>query len=190
MVDKSAFVEGKMTGNVNFVTPTPSIASITAARTALVAALEAAVSGAHEHVVVKNEAQQTLHDLLTLLARYINSASNNDADVAVSSGFELVKAADPIDKLDAPELVSARVSTYIGGVDMRWRSVRGARMYNVYITAGDPTLSTGWTVAAVISGTKTTIVDLESGKYYSFRVTALGRIGEGPASENIGSRAA
>lgn len=189
LVDKSIFVEGMMTGNLNFATPVPTIASITAARTSLTTALGAAVSGAHADIAVKNDAENTLHELLVQLSRYINSASNGDVDVAVSSGFELVKTSDPVDQLDAPD-VSARQSAYIGAVDLRWKRVHGARMYNIYMTTGDPSLSTGWTLVGPVSRTKHTISDLVSGEFCNFRVSALGKIGEGPVSKPIGCRAA
>lgn len=190
LVDKSAYVEEKMTGNVNFATPVPAIASLTAARTALSTALVNARSGAHADTVVKNQAKAVLQALLAALVRYVNSVSAGNADVAVSSGFELSKQPDPVDKLNAPVLVSAKVSSFIGAVDMDWEPVRGARMYHVYISAGDPADEKTWTLAGVSSRTRHTVTDLEPGKFYNFRITALGRVGEGPASENIGSRAA
>ncbi|QQR87169.1 MAG: fibronectin type III domain-containing protein [Flavobacteriales bacterium] len=190
LVDKSAYVEAKMTGNVNFVNAVPTIASITAARTALSAALEAAVSGAHEAIAVKNEADRTLRSLLTHLSRYVNGASNGDVDVAVSSGFELVKPKDPVDKLEAPVNVNAEAGAYVGSVDLRWKKVRGGRVYNVYMTAGDPNLETGWSIVDVVSASKCTIQDLEPGRNYAFRIAALGSPGEGPTSEFTGCRAA
>lgn len=82
------------------------------------------------------------------------------------------------------------VSSYQGSVDMRWERVHGARMYQVYMAAGDPSSGTGWELVGVSSRTKHTVSELDPGKFYDFRVTALGRVGEGPASENVGSRAA
>ena len=190
LVDKSAYVEEKMTGNPNFTTPTPSIPSITAARTALSVALRAAESGAHADIVAKNNAHVALRTLLSDLVRYVNSASAGDEDKAVSSGFELAKRPEPVDRLNPPAFVKALVSSYIGSVDLRWHGVHGARMYQVYMTAGDPSLETGWELVGVSSRTKHTVGELDPGKFYNFRVTALGRVGEGPASENVGSRAA
>lgn len=190
LVEKSAYVEAKMTGNVNFVNAVPTIASITAARTALSTALEAAVSGAHEAVAVKNEADRTLRSLLTHLSRYVNGASNGDVDVAVSSGFELVKPKDPVDKLEAPVNVNATAGAYEGSVDLRWKKVRGGRVYNVELTDGDPNLATGWRLADAVSSTKWTIQGLEPGRNYAFRVAALGTPGTGPTSKVAVCRAA
>ena len=43
---------------------------------------------------------------------------------------------------------------------------------------------------AVSCRTRTRITALVPGKFYSFRVAALGRIGEGPASDVVSGRAA
>ncbi|MBK8341623.1 MAG: fibronectin type III domain-containing protein [Flavobacteriales bacterium] len=63
-------------------------------------------------------------------------------------------------------------------------------MYQVYINDTDPSDTAKWQMVAVSSRTKTRIADLVPGKFYSFRVAALGRIGEGPASDIVSSRAA
>jgi hypothetical protein len=189
VVSKSEFVEGKMTGNVNFATPSPALADVTAARLALVAALKDATSGSHEAVARKNAAVKTLRDLLTQLARYVNSVAANDVDKAVSSGFELAKTPNPVDKLDAPLELEARRSAYTGCVDLRWDRVYGARMYQVYMCTGDPATSE-WKVVGQCTATKFQAKGLDSDKFYAFKVSALGRIGVGPASEIAQAKAA
>ncbi|MBK8612858.1 MAG: hypothetical protein IPN85_05090 [Flavobacteriales bacterium] len=104
---------------------------LTAARTNLVVALSAAESGAHADVAKKNQSVKTLRDLLTKMARYVNSVAGGDVDKAVSSGFDLAKTPEPLDKLEAPVELSARMSDYAGRIDLRWDRVRGARMYQV-----------------------------------------------------------
>lgn len=190
LVGKSEHVEGEMNGNVNFATPTPSLASITAARTALVAAIAAAESGAHAAIASKNEAAKNLAGLLTKLARYVNSVAAGDVDKAVSSGFELAKLPDPIDKLDAPSKFEGTTSAIAGQVDLRWKGVRGARMYQVYICDGDPTTDGKWTIAGMTSKARFTAKGLITDKKYSFKATAIGVIGEGPASDVVTAKAA
>ena len=190
LVGKSKHVEESMTGNVNFATPTPSIASVTAARIALSAAIKEAQGGAHAAIAVKNEAAKTLAGLLVKLARYVNSVAGGDIDMAVSSGFELAKSPDPIDKLEAPTKVDARTGAIEGDVDLTWKGVRGARMYQVYICDGDPTADGKWTVAGISSKARATVKDLVSDKKYAFRVSAMGVVGEGPVSESVNAKAA
>lgn len=187
---KSEFVEGKLTGNVNFPTPTPSLADVTAARIALTAAIKDAQGGAHAAVASKNAAAKTLKDMLVKLARYVNSVAGGDVDMAVSSGFELAKTPDPIDKLEAPSKFEAARGTIAGEVLLRWKGVRGGRLYNVYICDGDPTTTGVWTMAGMCSRGRFTVKGLVSDKAYSFRATALGIVGEGPVSETVTAKAA
>ncbi|MBK8615491.1 MAG: fibronectin type III domain-containing protein [Flavobacteriales bacterium] len=190
VVNKSEYVESKMTGNANFPTPSPTLVELTAARTNLVAALSAAESGAHADIAKKNQSVKNLRDLLTKMARYVNSVAGGDVNKAVSSGFELARTPEPTEKLEAPVELSARMSSYLGRIDLRWDSVRGARMYQVYMCDGDVADGGKWTMVGVSSRTKFEVTDLEANKFFSFRVAALGRIGEGPASEIVTAKAA
>jgi len=190
LVGKSAYVVGKMTGNAGFASPVPALASITTAQTALETAIKAAQSGAHEDIANRNVRAGVLRELLSKLARYVNSVAGGDLTLALSSGFEEAKGHEPIVKLEASKELRGRPSDYTGQVELRWKLVRGARMYQVYMTAGDPNDTTGWSVVGVISRTNHSVGDLESGKFYSFRVTALGAAGEGPFSEIVTSKAA
>jgi len=190
VVNKCQYVEEQMTGNVNFPTPSPTLVELTAARTNLVAALAAAESGAHAEIAKKNQSVKQLRDLLTKMARYVNSVAGGDVDKAVSSGFDLAKTPEPLDKLEAPVELSARMSDYAGRIDLRWDRVRGARMYQVYMCMGNVAEGGEWTVVGVCSRAKFEVTDLEANKFFSFRVTALGRIGEGPASEIVTAKAA
>ncbi len=190
LVGKSAHVEGEMTGNANFTTPTPSLTEMTAARASLVAAIAAAESGAHAAIATKNEAAKTLSTMLVKLARYVNSVAGGDVDKAVSSGFDLAKVPDPIDKLEAPSKLEGSTGSIAGEVNLRWKGVRGGRLYQVYICTGDPLSDGIWTVVGMTSKARFTKKDLITDKKYSFRVTALGVVGEGPASEAVVAKAA
>ena len=190
LVGKCEHVEGKVTGNVNFATPTPSLASVTAARIALSAALVEAQGGAHAAIATKNEAAKKLSSLLVQLARYVNSVAGGDVDKAVSSGFELAKTPDPIDKLEAPSKFEAARGTIAGQVDLTWKGVRGGRLYQVYICDGDPTTDGKWSIVGMTSKARFTVKGLVTDKNYSFRATALGVVGEGPVSETVTAKAA
>ncbi|MBK6342910.1 MAG: fibronectin type III domain-containing protein [Flavobacteriales bacterium] len=189
LIAKSEYVEGMMTSNANFPTPNPTIASLTAAREALVTAVANANSRAIADIAVRNTLAVELRILLVNLARYVNNVAAGDVDKAVSSGFELAKKPEPTTHLDPPVRLEARVSDFEGCVDLSWKRVEDARMYQVYVTEGDPATGT-WEMVAVSSRTRTRVTDLTPGKFYSFRVTALGRIGEGPASDVVSGRAA
>ena len=190
LIALSEYVEGKMTGNPNFTTPNPAIADVTAARELLVTAVAQATSRSFADIAVRNAQTLVLRTLLVNLARYVNNIALGDVDKAVSSGFEPAKKPEPSTHLDAPVKLETRMSAFEGCVDLLWKRVEDARMYQVYINAGDPQDATKWTMSTVSSRTSTRIAGLEPGKFYSFRVTALGRIGEGPASDVVSGRAA
>ena len=190
LVGKSKHVEAQMTANANFATPSPALADVTAARTALEAAIAVAESGAHAAIASKNVAAKKLTNQLVQLARYVNSVAGSDVDVAVSSGFDLSKMPDPIDKLEAPTKFEAERGSITGQVALRWKGVRGGRMYNTYICEGDPAMDGKWTFAGSSSRSKLTVTGLTTDKMYAFKVAALGVVGEGPMSEIVSAKAA
>lgn len=190
LIGKSTHVEEHMTGNVHFATPSPALVDVTAARTALVAAIAEAESGAHAAIASKNVAAKKLSNMLVQLARYVNSVAGSDVDMAVSSGFELSKSPDPIDKLEAPTKLEGVRGSITGQIALRWKGVRGGRLYNTYICDGDPAMGGKWSLAGTSTKAKLTVSGLETDKMYSFKVSALGVVGEGPMSEVVLAKAA
>jgi hypothetical protein len=190
LVGKAEYVEGMMTGNANFPTPNPSIADLTTVREALVKAIAKAESRAMADIALRNEVASILRTLMVNLARYVNNVAQGDLNVALSSGFELAKKPEPSTSLGVPLKLEVRLSDFEGALNVSWKGVEDARMYQVYMNETDPSDANAWTVVAVSSRTRVRITDLQPGKFYSFRVTALGRIGEGPASDVSGRRAA
>ena len=189
LVGTSNYVVGKMTGNLAFATPTPTLASIATVMTTLVDAIEAAKSKASAAIAAKNTAARTLRSMLADLARYVNSASNGDSNIALSSGFEAVQQSSAI-AMVAPAYLLARMSSFAGCIDLDWPGVRGAHMYQVYMTMGDPNLESGWQVVGVKTQSRFTKTGLEANVLVHFRVTAVGALGEGPTSEISAAKAA
>lgn len=185
LVGKSEHIEAQMTGNANFPTPSPKVTDLASARALLVSAIAEAQSGAHAAIATKNAAAKNLAQLLTKMARYVNSVAAGDVEKAVSSGFELAKRPEPIDHLDAPTKFEGRTAAIAGQVDLRWKGVDGARMYFVYM------LENGvWKSIGMVSKARFTATGLTTDKQYSFRVAAVGRIGEGPVSQEVTAKAA
>lgn len=100
-----------------------------------------------------------------------------------------MKKADPIDHLDAPTQFEGRTAAIAGQVDLRWKSVHGARMYFVYVCEGDPANGGTWKNIGMTSRARFVPEGLTTDKYYSFRVTAIVRVGEGPVSETMMAKA-
>ena len=190
LIAKAEYVESKMAGNAAFANPNPAIASVTAAREALVLAVAKAESRATADIAVRNELAAALRVLLVNLARYVNNVAEGDVDMALSSGFELAQVPEPSTSLQAPSKLDVRAGSFEGSVELLWKAVEDARMYQVYINEVDPSDPSKWTLVTVSSRAKARVINLVPGKFYSFRVTALGRIGEGPASDVVSGRAA
>jgi hypothetical protein len=190
LVGKCEHVEGSMEGNLNFPTPSPSLSDLKNARLALVAAIVEAESGAHAAIAKKNATAKTVADMITKMARYVNSVAGGDVEKAVSSGFELAKKRNPIDHLEAPTKFEGRTAAIKGQVDLRWKGVHGGRLYIVQMCDGDPASGGTWKNIAMVSRARHTVTGLESHKLYSFRVLAVGVVGEGPLSEVVMAEAA
>lgn len=190
LIAKASYVVGMMTDNVNFPTPTPTLTEVSDAREALEAAVTLAERRAPADIALRNEKAVALRTLLVNLARYVNSVCMGDLNKALTSGFPQSKRPEPRTTLKAPADLDIRVSDFRGAVELKWKGSEEARMYQVYMHAGDISDPKGWTMVTVSSKTRTRIMDLEPGKYYSFYVTALGRAGEGPASDIVSGRAA
>jgi len=188
MADKGDYVVSKMQGNASFPAPAPTMPVVIAAIAKLRTTITSAQSGAHDAIIARNLATTALRLLLAALALYVNSTSGSDLNMALSSGFEQVQKPQPV-TLEAPVKVRAKVSAFQNCVDMGWKSVPGALMYQVYIAEGDPATAT-WAKAGTSSRAGLRVGGLVSGKLYSLRVAALGAAGEGPISEIVSSRAA
>lgn len=80
-----------MSGNVNFPTPSPTLAVITAASDAFDGALIAANGGGKIQTADKKQKRIILEAQLHLLASYVEDNSQGNETILLSSGFELQK---------------------------------------------------------------------------------------------------
>lgn len=190
LIAKSLFVEGKMTDNANYPTPNPSIAVLTAARQALESANAAAADGGHSAHLAKRMAVATLKGLLRDLAGHVTSVSSGDETMIVSSGFDVRKRTEAIGKLSAAGDLVARFTNFHGEVDLNWNVVRGAHLYQVYVNALDPADEGKWEMSGITTKSRHLVSGLETGKFYWFRVQAVGTAGYSPMSDIAKSLAA
>jgi hypothetical protein len=68
-------------------------------------------------------AVKTIDAYLSALAAYVNSVSLGDVHILITSGFERIKAAEPINTLHAPYQVTVRATLYPGQLKVRWHRV-------------------------------------------------------------------
>ena len=184
LMNKVTVIVTKMTGNVNFPDPTPSLADLTTANEALSAANTAASSGDRDAILLRNNQEQVVANMLRTLASYITMVSNGDGAIIQSSGFELQNLPEPQPNLTRPADVKSVRGQQAGEVEVSWKSVQGAMSYLVEMTTGEPSdPASVWTTVAITTKVKAIFSNLDIGNFYYYRVRALGRNNESSWSD-------
>lgn len=181
----------QMTGNANFTTPVPPLATVTTAGDALEQAINAHdLNPGPGELTDRNLAFEALKGLVVDLGGYVQAASNGDLDKIKSAGCGVRKSASPIGQLPAPPDVLARTTAYPGRIEVQWGGVKGRNTYSLEICDGDPNVEANWSLLTLTSKNRHTADALESNKVYSFRVTAIGAAGASPVSDVSRAKAA
>jgi len=177
-------VETKLTGNENFPDPTPSLAAITTKREELTALDIRSQTGDRTAIYERNTVAKELKNMLRTLSLYISLMAMGDAEIILSSGFELRKASSPTAPLSRPSDLLARRSDHAGKVKLKWRPVKNAVNSVIELTTDDPNEpTTKWSTAGLTSQSKFMVENLTPGIYYWFRVKAFGRRHQSPYSD-------
>ncbi len=190
LLSKSRNVVTMMTGNPNFTTPVPPLASVTGICDKLAAATEA-----YDFTRSRLEKQdrdqyfEELRSAIRDLSGYVQSQSEGDVDKILSAGFEVEKTPAPIGQLPAPQNVRAIARPYPGSIEVRFGGVRGRQSYQVYRTT-EPKVESSWELVATTGKTRIIVDNLVSDNVYFFRVVALGAAGFSPVSDVANAKAA
>ncbi|MCG3164369.1 MAG: hypothetical protein POELPBGB_00123 [Bacteroidia bacterium] len=203
LVAKATLIHGKMTGNANFLTPIPDLATFLAAITALSSAISAASGFDRNLIIAKNLRDKELRLLIKQLAAYVQSASNGDADKIISSGFELRKQRGPKVQMTQVQNLVAESTLTEGEIDLSWDPVTAAKAFELEYKdlgftgdggsasippgmPGTPTPGAGngeWKHLESVTASRYLATGLISGHIYQFRVRALGATGHGAMSD-------
>jgi hypothetical protein len=191
-----------MTGNSNFTTPVPALSVVATAATALDIALQNAQDRGKTKVALAHAAEADLDNLLTQLALYVESASNNDPAKILSSGMRVKNDRTPSHVPGAPVNLSTAFVANDGEVKLNWDKVPLAKVYVVEQTddpvimdssrsvgGGNPTPATPWKMVVIVTRTRVTITGLCSGSKYAFRIFAIGAGGYGAYSDLLIAKA-
>ena len=165
-----------MTGNTNFPTPDPTLTVVTTARDAYVVAQQEAMHRDQEKVAVRNAKRAELVSLLRQLANYVESKSNGDMAILLSSGFPAQKTPrTPIGPVAAPFAPRLRQGSVSGVLIARTGKIAGASAYNWRIAlASAPTVDVQ---TAQTTGARHEFPGLTPGQTYLVQVNALGAAG-------------
>ena len=173
-----------MTGNPNFVTPNPSLAATTAAKTAMLTAYNTALTlrqQAQAATDLQADMEKGFDRTLTSLSLYVESAADgNDAKIQ-SAGMSVKDAAVPVGQLLPPLALSCMAGNKDGEIDLNWEPVYGAKSYLIQMTT-DPNVPDSWADKAHATESYAVILGLTSGNKYWFRVAGIGAAGQGAFS--------
>ena len=174
-----------MTGNASFANPEPPLAGVSDAANNLEAAFNAANlarQNAIEKTSLMDDADTALDNILTKLGNYVDSTSDGDEAKILSAGISVKGKPVPIGALPQPTALAATAGDMDGEIDLAWDKVYGSKSYVVKYSA-DPITPTGWKSGGVSTKSNKSILSLQSGVKYWFRVAAVGAAGQGPWSD-------
>lgn len=89
------FIIASITGNVFFPTPVPAPTAIQTTLDDYTQALADAASRDRNKIALKNQLRSQLNNMLNQLGNYVNTTSNGDLTMIVSSGFRVSKLPQP-----------------------------------------------------------------------------------------------
>lgn len=163
-----------MTNNLNYPTPSPTLASVTAAADDLEEAIQNAFDGGKIAIATRNAALVTLVGILRDLALYVQGHCSNSLSILLSSGFDAVRTPQPSGQLLPPENVTLYRTTISGELGLRMKRVTNALNYTIQM-AESP--EGPWTDKAISSTTRVSFTGLTPGKVYWARAAANGTKG-------------
>jgi hypothetical protein len=180
-------LKSSMTGNANFVTPNPSLATLGAKTDAMQAKLtarDAAVEAAKMATEQLHTAVADYDATVTTLAAYAENITGGDAAKLESGGFELRADAVRVTELGQVEDLKVITNGYPGRFKSDWKPLSGAKSYEVQLSV-DPVTDSSWETVKVASASKTTIDDLPSGQRRWQRVRGVVKDITGQWSEPV-----
>jgi hypothetical protein len=184
-IQKANDIVTAMTGNANFTTPNPSLATVTTKADAAAAAFSA-----REQTKLLLDEQQTdletaeddLEAVLTALMGYAEAATLGDAAKLQSGGFEIKGAPAPIGPMPQVLNLTASANGAEGVVTLKWKAVKGAASYEVQASP-DPFTASSWVAKDPVTKAVCTLAGLPSSTRCWFRVRAVATAGPGPYSD-------
>ena len=179
-IERSRFIVTSMTGNANFTTPSPTLATITANANNLETAHLASEGGGVDDTSNMHAKELVLDLSLKALAAYVEGIANsnplNAEAIILSSGMD-VKSGGGRTAKDF-----AAVQTGNPG-EVKLSTVSSPRATFVFQMTTDPNTATSW--VTIGQSTRATMIQsgLTSGTRYYFRVAMIDKNGQNPWSD-------
>ena len=182
VIEKARLIHLRMTGNVSFTTPIPTLIVLLALIDALSVAYENALNGGTVQKALMRIALKDLMAALKTMLGYVQSVSEGDETMILSSGFDVRRPRIPVGILPPPVNVRAVFGNVTGEIILRWQGVKNKLVYKVQIndTPGD---DTKWVDLTYTGKIRMVVPSLITDKMYAFRVASISSDGIGDYSD-------
>ncbi len=178
VIQKCSNIVKLMTGNLNFPSPNPSLASVSAAISELSEAYELALDGGRLQKAEQRLKAAALFSMMSVLSKYVQNVSLSDEQIILSSGMDVVKKRTKRTKADAPQNLRVRENYEAGQMSIIFKPIPGATAYIVQTTS-TPEIEASWEAVSYFSKASGTVKGLASCKVAWLRVAALTSAGTG-----------
>jgi len=176
VVQLGGSINTAMTGNANFTTPNPPLATLAAAVAAAQTGInnyEATAALLKERLIERNAAIDALKGLIRQEAAYVVNVSAGDAVKITSAGMTVALSSNGVKHMPQVQDLAATSGANDGEVDLRWKRVRNAHCYEIQISAS-PITATSWGSSVTCTRASYQMQGLTSGARLWFRVRAIG----------------
>lgn len=178
LVEKGRNCVDMLETNPAYTLPAGFLANLTTACDTLEQASEEVLFfGGKVNYQAKRAAEVAVKDIIRELAGLVQQQSGGNEAKILSAGFDVRRHGAPIDKLGTPENLRPVLTNFAKKVSLRWNLVPDATNYQVFANSVDPEKEDSWELVAFTSRTAYVVEELESAKFYWFRVQAIGRKG-------------
>ncbi len=189
IVAKSQGIHDEMVGNALYPAPVPTVVVMQTDIDTLAAAnAEVDNNGGKAAHQAKRMAEAKVRANLKNWVGYVQMASGGDADMILSSGFEVVKRGSPLGELNPPKNLGARFTNMAGRVSLKWDREVGSDLHHVFMSTSNNPFK--WELIGATTKSRFNADTLEPGTVYWFSVTAIGAAGESSKSDVLLARAA
>jgi hypothetical protein len=163
-----------LTGNVDYPTPMPTLATITDSVDSFETKVHEALNGGKIEIGARNAAQVELLALVRQLATYVQLNCDSDVQKIIETGFEPVKAPSPAGVLPVPKNLRLTLTGVSGQLQLKFDRVTNAANYSVqFATSPDGP----WTDQEPSTSATVMIDGLTPGTVYWVRACANGSAG-------------
>ncbi|HEY6166997.1 MAG TPA: fibronectin type III domain-containing protein [Verrucomicrobiae bacterium] len=173
-----------MTGNANFGTPNPSLATLATARTDAMnkkLAADAARATAEMKTTEKDVAIATLITLLTQEGDYVQNTTGGNQTKIESAGMATRAPRTPVGLLPAPTNLLVTDGGTEGKLELKWKANTKAKSYKIQMCTGNA--PGNWVDLNTSTRAAYSAAGLASGTKYWFRVAAVTAAGTGGWSD-------